>query len=50
MTVIISVKVGRDFRVTLPKEVRDMLQLNEGDEIVFYTMERIIKRVCMRKA
>ncbi len=50
MTVITSTKVGRDFRVTLPKEVREMLQLKEGDEVIFYTMERIIKRVCMRKA
>jgi len=51
MVVLVTAKVGRDFRVTLPKEVRELLELKEGDELVFYTVERRggIKRVCIRK-
>ncbi len=51
MPVLVTAKVGRDFRVTLPKEIRELLKLEEGDELIFYTMERRsgIKRVCIRK-
>jgi len=50
MTVLAAVKVGRDFRVTLPKEVRDFLELKEGDGLVFFTIKEGIGRICIRKS
>lgn len=50
MAVLAIAKVGRDFRVTLPKEVRKLLELKEGDELVFFTTEGWIRRVCLRKS
>jgi len=50
VTVLASGRVGRDFRVTLPREVREALGLLEGDEIVFHTVEGMRGRVCMRRA
>jgi len=49
MTVLANVKIGRDFRITIPKEVREVLELKQGDEILFFTMERWKGRVCFRK-
>ena len=49
MAVLAIVKVGRDFRVTIPKEVRELLELEEGDELLFFKAEGWIKRVCLRK-
>ena len=49
MVVLASTKVGMDFRVTIPKEVREFLELNEGDEIVFYSIGRQKGRVGFRK-
>ena len=42
-------RIGREFRVTLPKEVRDHLELKEGDELVWFTSEGFAGRVCFRK-
>ncbi len=50
MTVLTTAKVSKGFRVTIPKEVRELLKLEEGDEIVFYTVEEMLTRVCFRKA
>lgn len=36
MAVLAIVKVGRDFRVTIPKEVSELLELEEGNELVFF--------------
>jgi len=32
-------RVGRGFRVTRPREVREFLKFDEGDEPVLYTVE-----------
>lgn len=49
MTVLATTKIGQNFRVTLPQEVRDILSLSEDDEIVFYSVEGEEGRVCFRK-
>ena len=49
MTVLASTKIGQNFRVTLPQEVRDLLNLSEDDEIVFYYVEGEEGRVSFRK-
>jgi AbrB family looped-hinge helix DNA binding protein len=49
MAILSSGKIGREFRITLPKEVRKLLELKEGDELVFFTAEGWKKRVCFRK-
>lgn len=50
MTVLTIVKVSRDFRVTIPKRVRELLELEEGDELVFFKREGWKGRVCFRKS
>ena len=49
MTILASTKIGQNFRVTLPQEVRDILSLSEEDEIVFYSVEGEEGRVSFRK-
>lgn len=49
MTVLASTKIGQNFRLTLPQEVRDLLSLSEDDEIVFYSVEGEEGRVSFRK-
>ena len=49
LAILAVAKVGRDFRVTLPKEVRERLELKEGDELVLFTTEGFTGRVCFRK-
>ncbi|MGD8566143.1 MAG: AbrB/MazE/SpoVT family DNA-binding domain-containing protein [Candidatus Bathyarchaeota archaeon] len=49
MGVIAIVKMGQDFRLTLPKEVREMLRLEKGSELVFFAVEGFKARVCIRK-
>jgi AbrB family looped-hinge helix DNA binding protein len=43
-------KIGTDFRVTIPKEIRELLELDEGDELLFFQTEGWIERVCLRKS
>jgi AbrB family looped-hinge helix DNA binding protein len=50
MVVLTTTKVGRSYRVTLPQEVRELLELREGDEIVFFTVRGQRGRVCLRKS
>jgi len=50
MAVLAIVKVRRDFRVTIPKKVRELLELKQGDEVVFFTVEDWKGRVCFRKS
>ena len=45
-----TTKVGRDFRVTVPREVRELLELSEGDELVFFTLGGAKGRICFRKS
>ena len=49
MVVLASVKVGRNYRITLPKEVRDHLNLDENSEILFFTISGEKGRICCRK-
>ncbi len=49
MTVLASTKIGQNFRVTLPQEVRDLLSLTVDDEIVFYSVEGEEGRISFRK-
>ena len=46
---IARAKIGKDFRLTLPKEVREYLKLEGGEEIIFYTIEGLEGRVCIRR-
>ena len=48
MAILASVKVGKNHRITIPKEVRDVLKINEGSEVIFYTTEGWKRRVGMR--
>jgi AbrB family looped-hinge helix DNA binding protein len=50
MVVLTTTKVGRSYRITLPQEVRDALELMEGDEIVFFTVRGQRGRICFRKS
>lgn len=50
MTVLATGSVRRNFRVTLPSEVRDYLDLEEGEELIFFTIGDQKGRVCFRKA
>jgi len=47
--IIAKAKIGKDFRLTLPKEVREHLKLEGGEELIFYTVEGLEGRVCIRK-
>lgn len=49
MAVLATARVGRDFRVTIPKEVRELLELSEGEEIVFFARRGTKGRACFRK-
>lgn len=48
MAILASVKVGKNHRITIPKEVRDVLKINEGSEVIFFTTEGWKRRVGMR--
>ena len=50
MVILTTTKVGRSYRVTLPQEVRELLELREGDEIVFFTVRGQRGRICFRKS
>ena len=50
MAILATSKVSKDFRVTIPKEVRESLKLKKGDEVVFFLMGGVQGRVCFRKA
>lgn len=50
MVILATSRVGKDFRVTLPGEVREFLKLKEADELVFFTVSGQKGRVCLRKA
>jgi AbrB family looped-hinge helix DNA binding protein len=49
MTILATAKVSKGFRVTIPKEARDVIGLEESDEIVFFNVEGLRNRVCFRK-
>jgi AbrB family looped-hinge helix DNA binding protein len=49
MTVLAKTKTSKNFRTTIPKEARAILNLKEGDEIVFFKVKGLQGRVCLRK-
>ena len=49
MAILATVKVGRNFRITIPNEVRELIELEQGDELVFFKTEGWKRRVCLRK-
>ena len=49
MTILTTVKVPKGFRVTIPKEARKRLGLEEGEELIFFTVEDVHNQVCFRK-
>jgi len=50
MTILATAKISKGFRVTIPKEAREFLELEKGDEIVFFRVEGMLGRICFRKA
>jgi len=50
VVVLATAKVAKDYRITLPKEVREFLNLEAGCTLVFFTIEGRKGAVCMRKA
>ncbi|MCK4952723.1 AbrB/MazE/SpoVT family DNA-binding domain-containing protein [Candidatus Bathyarchaeota archaeon] len=49
ISILTTSKISAGFRITIPKEVRDLLLLEEGDEIVFFKVSGKVGRVCFRK-
>ncbi|HDI52658.1 MAG TPA: AbrB/MazE/SpoVT family DNA-binding domain-containing protein [Candidatus Bathyarchaeota archaeon] len=47
--IIAKAKIGKDFRLTIPKEVRGYLKLEGGEELIFYVVEGLEGRVCIRR-
>jgi AbrB family looped-hinge helix DNA binding protein len=50
LAVLAICKVGQSFRVTIPKEVRELLELEEGDELLFFKTRGWVKHICIRKS
>jgi len=43
MPILATTRVGRFYRTTIPREVRKLLELREGDEIVWiYNDDKVI--------
>ena len=49
ISILATSKISAGFRVTIPKEVRGLLLLEEGDEIVFFEVSGKVGRVYFRK-
>ncbi len=49
MTVLAEAMISRNFRVTIPKEVREHLKLAEGNKLIFFTVAELKERVCFRR-
>jgi AbrB family looped-hinge helix DNA binding protein len=50
LAVLAVCKVRQGFRVTIPKEVRELLELEEDDELLFFKTRGWIKHICIRKS
>jgi AbrB family looped-hinge helix DNA binding protein len=50
LAVLAMCKVGQGFRVTVPKEVRELLKLEEDDELLFFKTKGWVKHICIRKS
>ena len=49
MVVIAEATISRNFRVTIPKEVREHLKITEGNKLIFFTVPDRKERVCFRR-
>jgi AbrB family looped-hinge helix DNA binding protein len=49
MTILGKTKITKGFRVTIPKEIREILGLEVEGEIVFFSSEENPGRICFRK-
>ncbi|UCH37325.1 MAG: AbrB/MazE/SpoVT family DNA-binding domain-containing protein [Candidatus Bathyarchaeota archaeon] len=49
MVVLTSAKIRKGYRITLPKEVREHLNLTETSEVLFFTIPGEKGRICFRK-
>jgi AbrB family looped-hinge helix DNA binding protein len=50
MTVLAVAKVSKKYRITLPIEVREFLNVTEGSNLLFFSIEDKKGRVCIRKS
>ena len=50
MVIVASVKVDKQCRITIPKEIRQLLHLTADSELIFFTVAEWKERVCFRKA
>jgi len=50
LAVLAVCKVRQGFRVTIPKEVRELLELEEDDELLFFKTRGWVKHICIRKS
>lgn len=50
MAILATANVGKNFRITIPQEVREFLKLEEGDKIIFFSVARQRGRACLRKS
>ena len=49
MVILASAKVDKKFRITIPKDVRQLLSLTANSELIFFTVAEWKERVCFRK-
>jgi len=49
MTVLAEAKVSKKYRITLPMQVRDFLNVDEGSNLIFFSVEDMKGRVCIRR-
>jgi AbrB family looped-hinge helix DNA binding protein len=49
MVILASVKVDKKFRITIPKEIRQLLSLTPESELIFFSVADWKERVCFRK-
>jgi len=50
MTILATGRVGKDFRLTIPRGVREFLEPEEGEDLAFYTLGNQKGHMCFRKA
>jgi AbrB family looped-hinge helix DNA binding protein len=50
MVILATTKVDKKFRITIPKEIRELLKLTANSELIFFTVAEWKERVCFRKA
>ncbi len=49
MVILASAKVDKKFRITIPKEIRQHLNLEPDSELIFFSVAEWKERVCFRK-